>query len=259
VSQGRSDLVTVCSIAVVAYAACDLIHEVAGHGLACLLSSEVGALSLSTVALQTSRSSRMVAASGTIANLVAGLLAWAACRRGGQFRPSLYFLWLLGAINLMNAFGYLVFSAVLDSGDWGVVIAGWEPHWAWRTGMGFAGLVLYLAAVRMAAAELTRMSPDSEDVSRLILSSYLAGGLLLVAGAALNPISPSLILLSGVSTGFGAMAGLLAVGPLVERAARTQLQGPRGQLERSRGWIAAGLAVALLFVAWLGPGINFIH
>ena len=50
------------SVAVVAYAACDMLHEVLGHGLACALIPGVRALSLTTVALQTSAQSRLVAA-----------------------------------------------------------------------------------------------------------------------------------------------------------------------------------------------------
>jgi hypothetical protein len=140
--RGRPDLATVCSIAIVAYASCDLIHEAVGHGVASLFSSEVTALSISSVALQTRGSSRMVAAAGSIANVLAGLLAFAACRREDLLLAQRYFLWLLATINLMNGVGYLFFSALLDSGDWAVVIAGLEPHWAWRIWLGLAGAVL---------------------------------------------------------------------------------------------------------------------
>jgi len=48
----RSNLWTVIAIAILAYAACDMTHEVLGHGVACVLTG-VRPLSLSTVALQT--------------------------------------------------------------------------------------------------------------------------------------------------------------------------------------------------------------
>jgi hypothetical protein len=127
----RANLWTVIGIAMVAYAACDMVHEVAGHGLACALTG-VRALSLSTVALQTGSSSRLVAAAGSIANVVVGVLALIAFRRGPRSGATRYFLWLFASLNLLNGTGYLLFSGLLDVGDWAVVIAGFEPHWAWR-------------------------------------------------------------------------------------------------------------------------------
>ncbi|MGH7680822.1 MAG: hypothetical protein ACRENN_02425, partial [Candidatus Eiseniibacteriota bacterium] len=74
--MGRSNPITVAAIAVVAYAVCDMIHEVLGHGTATLLSPTVRAVMLTTVALSTEGSSRAVAAAGTIANLAAAILAF---------------------------------------------------------------------------------------------------------------------------------------------------------------------------------------
>jgi hypothetical protein len=249
----------VIAVGIVAYAACDMVHEVLGHGLACALTG-VRALSLSTVALQTASSSRLVAAAGSIANGVAGVLALALFRRGRSFGAVRHFLWLFGATNLLNGTGYLLFSGVLDIGDWAVVISGLEPHWAWRALIAAAGAGLYAGAVGLIASvaiSLIRSGGlDRREMRRLIVPAYLAGGLLFVAGAALNRVSPGLILESGVSSGFGAMAGLLFVPRLVEERT-VDVAGTATQIRFSPGWVAAGGLVALVFVAVLGPGVRW--
>ena len=68
----RSDLLTTIAIAIAAYALCDLVHEVGGHGSAALMVPGVRVISLSTVALQTTGISRIVAAAGSEANVLVG-------------------------------------------------------------------------------------------------------------------------------------------------------------------------------------------
>ena len=246
------------AIALVAYAACDMVHEVLGHGVACALTG-VRALSLSTVALQTDSGNRFVAAAGSIANVAAGLLALTLFRRGKTFGAARYFLWLFAAINLLNGTGYLLFSGALDFGDWAVVIAGLEPHWVWRAVLVMTGAVLYVAAVRLVAARVIppvqRGEIDRLEMPRLVFPAYVAGGLLFIAGAALNRISPGLILTSGVSSGFGAMAGLALVPKLVEKGTK-ESAAVATPLRFNLAWIVAGMIAAVAFVAILGPGVR---
>ena len=51
---------TIAAIAIVAFALCDLVHEVIGHGLAVFFVPGVSAISLSSVALQTTGESRLL-------------------------------------------------------------------------------------------------------------------------------------------------------------------------------------------------------
>jgi len=258
----RLSLLTVCSVAVVAYASCDMIHEAMGHGVACAIIPGVRALSISTVATQTSSESRAVAAAGSIANAIAGVLCFALYRRRKGFDATRFFLWLLATINLMNGTGYLFFSGLLDYGDWAVVIAGLRPHWMWRAVIGAVGIAAYWGVVRLSAAQMAVVVRDGlvnrRDVRGLVFSAYVAGGLLLLAGAALNPISPQLILLSGASSGFAAMAGLLFVPRLVERDTQDS-SSPAPALGFSAGWLALGIVTAAVFVCLLGPGISLSH
>lgn len=256
----RSNLWTVIAIAVVAYAACDMTHEVMGHGVACLLTG-VRPLSLSTVALQTSVGNRVVAAAGSIANVIAGTLALIAFLRETTWGPGRFFLWLFAATNLLNGTGYLLFSGVLGIGDWAVVIAQLEPHMAWRGLLAVTGALLYGASIRSVAAAATQVVRDGlvdrREIQRLVFPAYVAGGLLLVAGSALNSIGPSLILTSGVSAGFGAMAGLALVPRIVERrTADSQALSAAPPLPFHVGWVTGGALLALAFIFVLGRGVR---
>jgi hypothetical protein len=248
----RTSVVTVCSIAIVAYALCDVVHEVLGHCTASLFSPSVHALSVCTIAVQSAGSSRVLSASGTIANVIAGVVALLLFRNGrGELTPWRYFLWLFGTINLLLAGGYPMYSAALNFGDWKVVIAGLQPQWLWRAGMGAFGFASYVAVIRISAALMSK-DIDPGESTRLTIPAYIAGGLTLVAGAIPNPIGPRFILLSGASSGFGATVGLFFIRGMLERAPR-RASPP---LPFSRGWLAAAVITAALFVGVLGPGVR---
>ncbi len=122
--EPRSSTPTIVAVAITAYALCDLVHEVAGHAFAALMVPGVRVVSLSTVALQTTGNSRIVASAGSIAQVLVGAVAFGLFHRLARFSATGYFLWLFGSVNLLNGSGYLFYSGVLGSGDWEVVIRG---------------------------------------------------------------------------------------------------------------------------------------
>src|SRR6266571_8552449 len=152
----RSSTVTTVAVAITAYALCDLVHEVAGHGIAALMVPGVRVVSLSAVALQTTGDSRIVAAAGSIANVLIGSAALGLFHRLSRFSPGAYFFWLFGSLNLLNGSGYPLYSAVLGSGDWEVVVRGLQPAWMVRTGLGLVGAAAYTGAVMLSIKELAR-------------------------------------------------------------------------------------------------------
>ena len=253
----RSHLLTIVSVALLAYALDDLVHEVLGHAAACAWLG-VRMLGLSTIGLQTASSSRAVAAAGAIANVVVGAAVLLGLRRPRRFRTGTWFMWLFGFVNLMNGTGYLMASALTGSGDWAVVIAGREPAIAWRAGMGLIGGVAFAGSVRWAGAILRGWVAAGEvapaDVPRLTGVPYLAGGFLFVLASVFNPVGPSMILLSGAAASFGLTFGLLIVMRAEVPAPAHAVPAP---LPLQWGWVAAGLLVAAGFVAILGPGVRF--
>jgi hypothetical protein len=255
-SENLSNLVTIVSLAVVAYAA-DVVHEFTGHALVAELRG-VRVLSISSVAIQTVLSSRVVAAAGTIADIVAGVIAFALLARKTRFDEGHYCLWLFGFVSFMNS-GYLIFSGVLDSGDWAVVVAGLNPPWAWRLGITTAGVILYTAAIwvaaRIAIGWVSAGEVSIADIRRLTVSSYVAGGILLVLASALNPIGFRLVAISGVGASFGLTWGLLLIPGMVASHAGAE-PGATKALKLRPFWAAVALLVGVAFVCVLGPGIR---
>jgi hypothetical protein len=198
--------------------------------------------------------SRIVAAAGMIANIIAGCIAlWLFAIRP-KFTSGSYFLWLFAAVNLMNV-GYLIYSGVLGSGDWSIVIAGLPMQPLLRTALVVVGFAGYIGVMRLLAAtmasQIRRSSLDGRDVRRVIIVSYVAGSTLLVLGAAMNPMK-GLILLSGVAVGFAGTFGLVPVAGWVEHA---RVEGAPA-VRFSASWVICGAVVALAFVLILGPGVQ---
>ena len=252
----RSDLATVIAIAAIAYALADLVHEALGHGLVSFLVPGVKAISISTVALNESGESRIVSASGTIANIVAGSASlWVfAIRR--KFTAGSYFLWVFAAVNLMNI-GYLGYSGLLSSGDWYDVIAGLPMQPLWRAALIVAGMGGYVGVMRQLSAtmasQISRSSLDGRDVRHVIVVSYVAGSFLILLGSTLNPIK-QLILLSGLTVGFLSTVGLLPIAASL--AQNTAGDTTRPAIRFSIPWMLCGAVVAAVFVLIFGPGVR---
>lgn len=253
--MGYKEWVAAAAVGVVAFAAVDVAHEALGHGTAALLSPGVRMLSISTVALSTDATNPWIALAGPALNVVLGIITMAWFRRGSGFGPGAFSVWLFGIVNLLNGFGYGVYSGVLDFGDLASATRGLEPHLAWRVGMGVVGALGYYASLRVAASSLARRlraaGIGTGCLPSLLWPAYLAGSVLFVLGAALNPI-PSLVLLSGVSSGFACMAGLPAITAMVSVDETPSVSS----LGRATAWLVTAIAVAIVFVGVLGPGIR---
>src|SRR5258708_2619115 len=108
-AQPRVDFLTVISVAIIAYASTDMVHEALGHGLTCLLMG-FRITRISTVALEAVSDGYLVPASGSIANVIFGGLSLWLFHRARGFSATRYFLWLFALLNMLNGVGYLLFS-----------------------------------------------------------------------------------------------------------------------------------------------------
>jgi hypothetical protein len=256
------ELWTIAALAIAAATIADFIHEALGHGGMCLATGGQ-ALALSTVNFECSTDTRMVAAGGTLANLIFGSLFCVAARAVKQAALWRYFFWLLMTFDLFDAGGYFLFSGIGNFGDWAAVVAGWQPPWAWRVGLVALGTVTYfLLFVPLCLRELRPfLGKDAEirvrRARRLTVVPYLTAGVLSCAAGTLNPVGPLLILVSAAASSFGGHSGLawmwtLLYGP---RIPSSDLQMP--EIERNRGWMIAAAVLAIMFIAGLGPGLKF--
>jgi hypothetical protein len=256
------DLLTIIAIAISATTIADFIHEGVGHGGMCAATGGQP-LVLSTVHFECSADTRLVAAGGTLANLIFGGLFWVAQRtvkRGASWR---YFFWLLMTFNLFEAGGYFLFSGIGNFGDWAAVVAGYQPAWAWRAGLIALGTITYfLLFVPLCLRELRPLLGRDAEIGvrrarRLTLTPYLAGGILSCIAGVLNPVGPLLILLSAAAASFGGKSALAWMWTLLRgrRIPTSDLQMP--EIERSWGWMVAAVILAIVFIAGLGPGVKF--
>jgi len=252
-----ADTAAAATVGAAAFALCDTLHELA-HVAPTALPTGVDVLSVASVGVGTSSASPVVAIAGPLANLVlAGALV--AARRTRWPANRRCFAWLFATTNAFNAAAYLLYSALLASGDWATVLDALAGRALWRPAAGLAGLALYAAAVVASLAVLRALVADAvlspPQARRYCLAAYGAGGLLLTIAAALNPFDPWLILMSGVATGFGAMVGFVFLPALLERTPEG-MAPTIGRARFDRGWVAASGLAALAFVVVLGPGIR---
>ncbi len=261
-APGRTndDVLTICAISVLGGILADVVHEGLGHAATALLIG-VNSGVLSTVAWSSNVDSRLVAAAGTLANLAAAAILWIALRgaTGASVRWR-FFLLISTAFNLFGGTGYFFFSGVTDFGDWAVVIAGLPAHWAWRTLLVVAGLMMYFGAALAVGRGLVRYVGAARDdvrrLRRLTLVPYFAATLIMCAGGIMNPIGIQLVWESALPGAAGADSGLLWLrhcipeGILPERAS--------DGIGRNYCWIAVAAVLALVFIFVLGRGIT-IH
>ena len=258
----QPDLLTIAAIAIVATVIADIIHEGLGHGGMCVATG-VQPLALSTVHFECSADTRLVAAGGTLANLIFGALSWVAMRAVTRSAPWRYFFWLLMTLNLFGAGGYFLFSGIGNIGDWAAIVAGWQPAWAWRVGLAALGIVTYFFLfVPLSVRELRPFLGKDAKIRvrrarRLTLVPYLTGGILSCAAGALNPVGPLLILISAAASSFGGNSGMAWMWTLLHgpRFPSSEFQMP--EIQRSWGWIIAAVILAIGFILGLGPGVRF--
>jgi len=258
-SSTRDSIVTLAAMGVVACALADMTHEALGHLVVAWLAG-VRIVSLSTVAIQTVGTSRWVAAAGTMANILVGALSLVIFNRVDTRKGLSCFLWVFAAFNLLNS-GYFIASALLGNGDWAAVIGGLKPEWAWRSALGAVGAAAYAGSISWLARSMARRVPHQfalADLPRLVTTVYLAGGAVLTTASIFNPISPKLILISGVGASFVVTVGLLRVPAIVRRHMAATSQVACEPIPLSIGWLSAGIVVGIVFVAVFGPGIHFL-
>jgi hypothetical protein len=254
----HDDTLTVCSIIFLAGIVGDVSHEGIGHALVALLTGTKSGV-LSTVAWSSDSDSRLVAAGGTLVNLLVGFLLLFLLRRARRASPAArFFLFTACAFNLLTGTGYFFFSGVSDFGDWAVVIAGLSPHWFWRVLLILFGAAAYLLVTRILATSIVRdvgvPLTDRSRLRRLTYLAYFSAVALSVAGALPNPLGIKLIFESAIPAAAGGNCALLWLRHYAAKG--TVPARPPAPISRSLSWIAASVVLSLAFIFILGRGIS---
>jgi hypothetical protein len=179
---------------------------------------------------------------GPFGNLLCAALAWLALRfvptNASRLR---LFCSLTLAFSLFWAFGYLAFCGVKGQGDWFALIRAASHQWVWRSLLFMAGVLFYLGSMKLVASQFgwTR---------RALVISYLAGGLMGVLGAILDPRGFPAIRHDGLLSGFGSALGMLAISATGNISTT---------ISRNFAWIVAAGCCAGIYIFVLGPGLKF--
>ena len=247
----------------IAYCLANVIHEAAGHGVACVLVGghpvRLDSMSFSCAEESVSPGGlRLLAAGGTVANLIVAAVILTTRRAAERWSPAArYFLWLFLAVNVLTAFGYLLFSGVGNIGDWAMVIKGLPVAWLWRLGEIAVGGVLYfvVAPCLLWPGLVPFLGSDPpQRVARLTVFPYWIGGITFLVSSAFNPNGIQFVLLAGAAA-FGGTS-LLAWYFTNRTQHSTGLDSEAIGIPRSLAWIVAATVTFAIFVGALGRGIS---
>jgi hypothetical protein len=248
----RHDRLTIISMAVIASALATLLHEGLGHGLTAFVRGDVPT-ELTSNHLSSLHPDRLVAAAGTVVNLIVGALSLLASRRIAGRANLRYFLWILAALNLLPGAGYFLFSGIFGFGDWDAVIRDLPYHAALRIGMVVAGAALYVTVVRLLAVAIAPFLVDRSSYNTVGRMPYYAAGLFSCAAGLLDPLGIRLLLVSTIPAAFGGSSGLMWADSLVPRTPDT---GSVLFVRRDVAWLIAALIIGGAYIAVLGPGVQ---
>ena len=251
----RHSKTTIIALAVLASIAGSLLHEGLGHGVTAWLRGDL-VTEWTSNHLDSVRPDRLVDAGGTLVNFIAGFVFYFAARAAGSRANLRYFLWILAALNLMNAAGYFLFSGVLGLGDWEQVIAGLPHQFALRAAMAATGAMLYVVFLRWIVIGLRPFCPSRAAYNTTGRLPYYASCVFMCIAGALDPLGLKLMLLSTIPANFGGLSGFLWGDVFL-----------RGQPEpaevltvrRSVATEIAAAVIGLLFLLTVARGIEFRH
>ncbi len=245
------------ALAILAYAASMMTHEALGHGIACLAVG--GRNTMLTVWGQAcSVGAPAIKAAGPGVQFGAGLLVRLALRLLHRDAAGLrFFLWLVMALDLLIPSGYVAFSGVTGYGDAAELIAGLQPHLAWRAGLILFGAAVYFLSMRAAAFELERFAGSGKRrLFRFVWMPYAAAGVFACCTGAVNrTMEHGVAIGMAAASSFGAGAGLLFL-PTMLRGVASNGHSPRVHLRWSAGWGVAAAAVVVVFLFFLEPGLK---
>ena len=184
--RSRINIFTVVSIGIFAFGLEPIVHEILGHAVVCWLTGGKVIL-ISSTALQTASASRLVPAAGPLANILFGLAALALLRflttqQNANARAqtgvsanttaaapaafgvprislslTLLFLYFFAFANLFLATGYILYSGLINFGDFAAVIDGLRPAWLYRAGLVMIGALGYRYGIAQAARCLAQL------------------------------------------------------------------------------------------------------
>jgi hypothetical protein len=253
------DGATLAALGIAAYLIADVLHEVVGHGTACLMSGARITL-LTSVYFRCSIRTPVIAAAGPTANLVASGLVWLVQRHHGiaDARVRLLIL-LMFAFNFFWGAGSMVYHSITNQDDWAIAVAELQPLWLWRVGLVVLGSALYVIGVRRVLRSVSGFVAAVDTASathrarRLVLVPYAAAGVAACFAAAFYTFDPVRAVREGALEVVASVGGLL---PALPNVKLRDVLPPLSHIERSGKWIGSVAVALVVFTALLGAGVR---
>lgn len=255
----RDDGGTLAALGVAAYLIADVVHEVGGHGTACLMRGARITL-LTSVYFRCSLRTPVIAAAGPTANLVVAGLIWLVQRhhRIDDARVRLLML-LTFAFNLFWGAGSMMYHSITNQDDWAIAVADLEPLWLWRVGLVVLGSALYVIGMRQVVRSVSGFvatadaAASSHRARRLVLVPYAAAGVAACFAAAFYTFDPVRAIREGALEVVASVGVLL---PALSNLKPRDVLPPLSYIERSSKWIGAVAVALVVFTALLGAGVR---
>lgn len=262
---------TVAAISAVAWSVTVILHEVVGHGGACLLIG--GRLrAVSTTDLFCVRpadvgplENQWVHLAGPLANFVVGVVGWLGlCRCPKLPRSWRLFLWFTLMLNGLNLGSYMLIGPLVGLGDWATVVRGLPMSPLPELATVMLGLAIVVGVLRLGVTGwqplLRGDGAERFEQMRLFSWTPVAVAMLMNLGAAV--LSPLLLrwVLPVALGGSGLFLWWLMLMPWISSewvtASVTGMRGkPRG-VPLSWPWLLCGLACLVIYIGVFGPGIG---
>ena len=258
----KIDIIMVVSITIIAYLFAQIIHEGLGHGgMALLFGAKI--IQVTNTNLQydptgiSLSASRVIALSGTLANVVIGIFAlWFLRMPSIKSANMRFFLWLFGTINLFKGFGYLLITFA-PIGDWHDVAEGLPSQTLWMIGLTMLGAVTSLGTFFYAAWTLDEFVGKGTDRRRraftLTLFPYLIGGTINVLATIIG-LGVTIYTFTGALATFGGTFLMVWLGFAVGRPRPNTPLEPVTPI-RDTGWLIVGVVATMFYLVLFGSGL----
>lgn len=260
--NNKINLLIVASITIIAYLFTQIIHEGLGHGgMALLFGAKIIQVTNTTLEYDPTgislSASRIIAAAGTLANVIVGVFAlWYLRSASIKSANMRFFLWLFGHINLFKGFGYLLITFA-PIGDWHDVAEGIPSQTLWMIGLTLLGAATSLGTFFYAAWTLNEFTGKDTDLRKrgftLTLFPYLLGGTVNVLATIIG-LGVTIYTFTGALATFGGTFLMVWLGFAVGHPKSYSPPEPVTPI-RDTGWLIAGVIALVFYLFWFGSGL----